>query len=173
MYYGAAESETTCRSGTSGCDGYLDRLSVTKRDVPDADAVAMVLRNGTMHQAAYVMSSLIPSPEDDNAVFGERALTMMSAVLYGLVDLRDGGHIDLGVSTLRDYLPVERIENLAFDPRLRTETAKNSLMAYMRSLPNWKPPAERAGTTQQAISEYAAQQHSFVERYVMCVLSTL
>ncbi len=145
------------------------------------------LASGSADSLVQIMSSLIPSPEGDNAVFGERALTMMTAVLYGLVDLRDGGHIDLGVSTLRDYLPIERLESLAFDTRLRTETAKNSLMAYMKSLPNWKPPQDRVQTNRQgdvvrdadgkpkleAIHEEAGRQHGFSQMYFTRALSSL
>jgi len=146
------------------------------------------LASGSADSLVQIMSSLIPSPEGDNAVFGERALTMMTSVLYGLVDLRDGGHIDLGVSTLRDYLPIERIEVLANDPRLRTETAKNSLGAYLRSLPNYKTMAERVAKdprTQrpkldangkpeyEAISEEAGRQHGFAQMYFTRALSSL
>lgn len=146
------------------------------------------LASGSADSLVQIMSSLIPAPEGDNAVFGERALTMMTAVLYGLVDLRDGGHIDLGVSTLRDYLPLERLELLAFDSRLRTETAKNSLMSYMKSLPNWKPPSERvtvnARTNEiqrdadgkpktEPIHEEAGRQHGFAQMYFTRSLSSL
>ncbi len=145
------------------------------------------MASGSADSLVQIMSSLIPSPEGDNAVFGERALTMMTAVLYGLVDLRDGGHIDLGVSTLRRYLPLEEIESLAFDKRLRTETAKNALMAYMKSLPNWKPPSERIarnragapiynpdGSPQlEPINEEAGRQHGFSQMYFTRALSSL
>lgn len=145
------------------------------------------MASGSADSLVQIMSSLIPSPEGDNAVFGERALTMMTAVLYGLVDLRDGGYIDLGVSTLRRYLPLEAIESLAFDKRLRTETAKNALMAYMKSLPNWKPPSERVarnragapisnpdGSPQlEPINEEAGRQHGFSQMYFTRALSSL
>lgn len=146
------------------------------------------LASGTADSLVQIMSSLIPAPEGDNAVFGERALTFITAVLYGLVDLRDGGHIDLGVSDLRDYMPLERVEALAFDPRLTSDTAKNSLMSYLRSLPNWKPPSERmvmnARSNQpvtdadgnpkyEPISDEAGRQHGFSQMYFTRALSSL
>lgn len=145
------------------------------------------LATGSADSLVQIMSSLIPSPEGDNAVFGERALTMITAVLYGLVDLRDGGHIDLGVQTLRECVPLERVEALAFDPRMRSETARNALMAYLRSLPNWKPPEERVQRNKlgqpmkapdgkpilEPIADEAGRQHGFSQMYFTRALSSL
>ncbi|MEO7326570.1 MAG: TraM recognition domain-containing protein [Dokdonella sp.] len=140
--------------------------------------------SGSADSLVEIMSSLITAPEGDNAVFGERALSMITAGLYGLVDLRDGGHIDLGVEVFRDYLPLNKIEELAFDPRLRSDTAKAALLAYLRSLPNWKAPEERVVAktdprTKQVtmekvpIHDEANRQHGFAQMYFTRALSSL
>ena len=140
--------------------------------------------SGSADSLVEIMSSLITAPEGDNAVFGERALSMITAALYGLVDLRDGGHIDLGVEVFRDYLPLTKIEELTFDPRLRSDTAKAALMAYMRSLPNWKSPIERTKTKvdpktrqpfedKEPIHDEANRQHGFAQMYFTRALSSL
>lgn len=135
--------------------------------------------SGSADSLVEIMSSLIPSPEGDNAVFGERALSMITAVLYGLVDLRDGGHIDLGVETFRDYLPLSQVEALGFDPRLTSDTAKAALMAYLKSLPNWEPPSQRkqvnarGQSSDKPINEEATRQHGFAQMYFTRALSSL
>lgn len=125
---------------------------------------------GSGDSLVQMVSSLIPAPEGDNAVFGERALNMVTGLLYALVDLRDAGHIDMGVGTLRDSLPLESYEKLAFDGRLRTDAARAATMAYLKSLPQWQPPSERKA---EPISDEAYRQHGFAQMYFTRALSSL
>lgn len=143
--------------------------------------------SGSADSLVEVMSSLITAPQGENAVFGERALSMITAVLYGLVDLRDNGYIDLGVEVFRDYLPIAQVEALTFDDRLRSPVAKAALLAYMRSLPGYKAPDERAkkdraGNPQmgadgnpvlEPIADEANRQHGFAQMYFTRALSSL
>jgi hypothetical protein len=135
----------------------------------DPNPVAARLAKGSGHSIVQMMSAFIPMPEGDNAVFGERALSMITGACYALTDLRDGGYLEFAVGTLRDFLPLEKYESLAFDPRLRTQAARAATLAYLQSLPNWKSPEERQANAKKGspepIAQEAYQQHGFAQMY--------
>lgn len=145
--------------------------------------------SGSADSCTQMLSSLVKEPEGDNAVFGERALVMVTSLMYGLVALRDLGHLDLGVSTIRDALPLEQFEAIAYDPRLDARpNARDAMRAYLKSLPNYKPPHERVAMDTrlqrpkknadgsnviEPIHEQAGAQHGFAQMYFTRSMSSL
>lgn len=143
---------------------------------------------GSADSWIQTLSSLIKEPDGQNAVFGERALAMVSALLYGLHALREAGHCDVGVTTIRDHLPIEAFETLAFDPRIEYRpVARDAMRAYLKSLPGYRSPKDRikrdkAGAVQvdaegnpllEPHGEQVNNQHGFAQMYFTRALSSL
>lgn len=143
---------------------------------------------GSADSCVQMLSSLIKEPDGQNAVFGERALAMVSALLYGLVALRDAGHCDIGVGTIRDHLPIDVFERLANDPRIAYRpVARDAMRAYLKSLPGYRSPAERikrdprgntvVGADGQPVleghPEQVFNQHGFAQMYFTRAMSSL
>jgi intracellular multiplication protein IcmO len=147
--------------------------------------------SGSADSCVQMLSSLIKEPEGDNAVFGERALSMITATLYGLVALRDAGHIDLGVGTIRDALTLDRLEQICQDPRIAYRpVAREAIRQYLLSLPNYKPPDKRIKMEPRSnpprpmfgpdgepvlepIAEQATTQHGYAQMYFTRAMSSL
>lgn len=143
---------------------------------------------GSADSWIQTLSSLIKEPDGQNAVFGERALAMVSALLYGLHALNSEGHCDIGVGTIRDHLPIEAFEQLAYDPRIEGRPAAVLAMrSYLKSLPGYKPPAERIKKDRGGIvitgpdgkpvleghAEQVYNQHGFAQMYFTRAMSSL
>ncbi len=106
--------------------------------------------------------ALLQPADDYGDVFARRAMSMISAVVMGLIDLRDGGFIRITAQAMREHLSLEQIEALAFDNRLHTEEARSVLLAYLGSLPHWKSSGERG---HGPIHEEALRQHAYSQMY--------
>jgi len=144
---------------------------------------------GSADSCVQMLSSLIKEPDGQNAVFGERALAMVSALLYGLVALRDAGHCDVGVGTIREHLPIEAFETLALDPRIEWRpVARDAMRSYLKSLPGYRSPIERIKKNSrthlpemdsdgkpllEAHAEQVHNQHGFAQMYFTRAMSSL
>jgi len=144
--------------------------------------------SGSADSWVQMLSSLIKEPEGQNAVFGERALAMVSAELYGLHALKTAGHTDIGVANIRDTFPIDAFEALAFDPRIEwNTTAREAMQSYLKSLPGYVPPANRQAKTPQGKplfnpdgtpqlephGEQVHNQHGFAQMYFTRAMSSL
>lgn len=123
------------------------------------------LANGTASALTEIFTSMISEPSGDNAVFGERAISLLSAIMYGLVDLRDKGHILLNVSTIREYMVLEKVEELAAHPEL-SEDARVIVEAYLKTLPGY-------GQDDADSRSEMARQHGYGQHYFTRALSSL
>lgn len=143
---------------------------------------------GNADACKEMLSSLIKEPDGQNAVFGERALAMVGALMYALVALRDAGHCDIGVATIRDHLPIDAFEKLAYDPRIEYRAvARDAIRAYLKSLPGYRPPSERIQRNRQGLPvlnedgtpalephiEQVHNQHGFAQMYFTRAMSSL
>lgn len=143
---------------------------------------------GSADSWIQTLSSLIKEPDGQNAVFGERALSMVSALLYGLNALNAAGHCDIGVATIRDHLPIEAFEQLANDPRIEGRPgAVLAMRSYLKSLPGYRPPAERIKKDRggavvlgpdgkpvlEPHGEQVYNQHGFAQMYFTRAMSSL
>jgi intracellular multiplication protein IcmO len=106
---------------------------------------------GSADALTQLLASLMPPSQDGNSIFADKALALISGLMYALVDLRDQGQLRLSVSTIRDRLAPEACVDLLFDPRLG-ESARASLKAALHNC-NWTE------------SKDLGSQNSFFEQY--------
>jgi len=122
---------------------------------------------GTADSLAEILVSLIPTAEGDNAVFSERAVSLIYTIMRPLVDLRNKKVIQLSISTIRDHMTLEKCMELAKDPRI-TDASRKSMEAYLNSVAGFKQgqPYEKQG-------EDAHKQFGFAQAYFTRALSSL
>ncbi len=122
---------------------------------------------GTADSLAEILVSLIPTSEGENAVFSERAVSLIYTVMRPLVDLRDKKVLQLSISTIRDHLNLEKCMELATDPRI-SDASRKSMEAYLNSVAGFK-----AGQPYEKQGEDAHKQFGFAQAYFTRALSSL
>lgn len=98
----------------------------------------------------------------DNAMWRNRAISLLSSVLFVLVWKRDHRQQALNRTVLADHLLLATVEQMAFDGELPAQLS-NSLKAYLRSLPGYREGAQRQSGT-------ALDQHGFLQMQFTRVL---
>ena len=87
--------------------------------------------------------------KDSNSVFEQRAIGLVKAIMPALVELRNKGELQLGVTTIRDHImDIAKVMELS----RRTDLSEGSLAAvtkYLASLPGFDPrkPADKQAET--------------------------
>jgi intracellular multiplication protein IcmO len=120
---------------------------------------------GSADALTQLLGSLIPPSEGANSIFADKAMSLISGLMYALVDLRDQGEIHLSVSAIRDSIAPNVCVGLLDHPCLG-EVAKASLRAALLNC-NWvesKPLKE-----QQSFYE----QYGYAQSYFGRALSSL
>ena len=77
-----------------------------------------------------LLSALMPSGDDKNAVFQSKGQAVIAALMYALVDLRDKKHLIITPRLIRDYLDAVKFLELSEDERL-SEFTRDSLKAAL------------------------------------------
>jgi intracellular multiplication protein IcmO len=91
---------------------------------------------GSADALTQLLGSLMPPSHDgSNSIFADKGLSLISALLYCLVDLREQGLLPLSVSTIRDYLAPEACVRLLSHKSLG-DSSKASLKAALHNC-NW------------------------------------
>ncbi|MDR1049775.1 MAG: TraM recognition domain-containing protein [Deltaproteobacteria bacterium] len=85
---------------------------------------------GSADALTQLLGSLMPPSHDGNSIFADKALALISGLMYALVDLRDQGLLPLSVSVIRDSLAPEKCVELLRHPALG-ESARASLKAAL------------------------------------------
>jgi intracellular multiplication protein IcmO len=120
---------------------------------------------GTADQLTQLLVSLIAKSEGGNAIFAQNAQTLITGVLYALVELRDRGDLELSIDTIRRHLEVYKCDELARRKDL-TETTRSALHSAMATLGwNEQQPLEK----QQKVPE----QFGFARSYFGLPLANL
>lgn len=104
------------------------------------------------------IGGLMPSAGGDG-MWKDRAMTMISAVVYALAWARDNGLIDLNLAALRKYIQFPNLVTILTDEKFATlpDVWKNNLSIYLSSLAgyNGKPDPDQ--------SDDCLKQHGFLE----------
>jgi len=120
---------------------------------------------GNAEGLANMLVSLIPKSEGGNAIFSQNAQSLMRALMYGLVELRDKGVLELSAGVIREYITLEKnLEMLEMDI---SGTAKTSLEAFLSSV-GWtkgKPIDKQA----RSLNE----QHGYARSYFGLALNNM
>jgi len=105
----------------------------------DARAPSNTMNPFSSGSAGYLTNmlvSLMPQAEGDNAMWKERAVSLISSLMPALTWKRDNQDIPLSVSTIRDYLSLNNIIKLSRDDALSQEL-RDSIKGYLDTLPGY------------------------------------
>lgn len=83
---------------------------------------------GSAESLTQLLVSLIPKAEGDNAIFGQNAQTLITSVMFALVELRNSGELDLSIDTIRDHLVLQK-----FDAFARRTDLSDATLAAVKS----------------------------------------
>ena len=135
---------------------------------------------GSASYLTNMLVSLMPAGEGDNAMWKERAVSLVSSVMPALTWKRDHQDIPLSVRTLREYLTLPNVIKLARDRALPAKVLEG-LNGYLDTLPGFvgaayddqgqvKPP----GPDQpQYDTTTASQQHGYLSMQFTRALQSL
>ena len=92
--------------------------------------------SGSASYLTQMLVSLMPEAEGDNAMWKERAVSLLSSLMPALTYKRDFQDFPLSVNTIRNYLGLNYIIKLSRDETL-PEKMRESLMGYLDTLPGF------------------------------------
>lgn len=92
--------------------------------------------SGSASYLTQMLVSLMPEAEGDNAMWKERAVSLMSSLMPALTWKRDNQDFPLSVNSIRTYLGLKYIIMLSRDEAL-PEKIREGLMGYLETLPGF------------------------------------
>ena len=125
--------------------------------------------SGSASYLVNMLVSLMPESEGDNAMWKERAVALVSAMMPILTWKRDHQDMPLSVRTIRDYLSLNNVIKLQRDNAVPKEL-REGIDGYLDTLPGFvgdayddegkvKPPGP---DTPQYDTNTASQQHGYL-----------
>ncbi len=125
--------------------------------------------SGSASYLVNMLVSLMPDSQGDNAMWQERAVSLIGAMMPVMVWKRDNQDIPLSVRTIRDNLSINNVIKLQRDEAVPAEI-RTGLKGYLSTLPgfvgdayddqgNVKPPGP---DTPQYDTTTASQQHGYL-----------
>ncbi len=138
----------------------------------DARAPSNTMNPFSAGSASYLTNmlvSLMPQAEGDNAMWKERAVSLISSLMPALTWKRDNQDIPLSVSSIRDYLNFPNVIKLSRDDAL-PEAFRESIKGYLDTLPGYVDAAfddngkeKPAGPDQPMVDTTTVrQQHGYL-----------
>lgn len=124
---------------------------------------------GSSDSLTQMVVSLMEESGGDGAIWKGRAVAMMTGVMKALCWLRDQGMLELNVGTIRDYMSLKMIQDLAepaqypnLPPQIRHQIKK-----YLVSLPGYdETKGPKQGNT-------TLEQHGYLEMQFTKILGSL
>jgi len=125
--------------------------------------------NGSASYLSNMIVSLMPDAGGDNAMWKERAVALMFALMPALTWKRDKQGLLLDIGVLREYIELPAIIRLSRDPNL-PERIVRALQGYLNTLPGYIDAAfddegnERPPSPDQPMYDLqvARQQHGYL-----------
>ena len=105
----------------------------------DAKAPSNTMNPFSSGSASYLTNmlvSLMPQAEGDNAMWKERAVSLISSLMPALTWKRDNQDIPLSVSSIRSYLDLPNVIKLSRDDAL-PDHMRESIKGYLNTLPGF------------------------------------
>ncbi|MEM7650968.1 MAG: TraM recognition domain-containing protein [Pseudomonadota bacterium] len=138
----------------------------------DVSAPSNTMNPFSSGSASYLVNmlvSLMPESEGDNAMWKERAVSLIGAMMPILTWKRDHQDMPLSVRTIRDYLSLPNVIKLQRDEAVPQEM-REGIVGYLDTLPGFvgdaydddgkvKPPGP---DTPQYDTNTASQQHGYL-----------
>ncbi|MGH1374871.1 MAG: TraM recognition domain-containing protein [Alphaproteobacteria bacterium] len=125
--------------------------------------------SGSASYLTNMLVSLMPESGGDNAMWKERAVSLVGAMMPALTWKRDNQEIPMSVRTIRDYLSLNNVIKLSRDEAVPKEILAG-MVGYLDTLPGFvgdayddegkvKPPGP---DSPQVNTETASQQHGYL-----------
>jgi intracellular multiplication protein IcmO len=92
--------------------------------------------SGSASYLTNMLVSLMPDAEGDNAMWKERAVALVSALMPCLVYKRESQNIPLSISVIRQFLTFKAVIKLARDPSV-PEHLRTPVKGYLNELPGY------------------------------------
>ncbi|MBU6475493.1 MAG: TraM recognition domain-containing protein, partial [Alphaproteobacteria bacterium] len=92
--------------------------------------------SGSASYLTNMLVSLMPDAGGDNAMWKERAISLVSAIMPCLVWKRDNQNIPMSIASVRTYLTFKAVIKLARDSTV-PQTLRTSVIAYLNELPGY------------------------------------
>lgn len=96
--------------------------------------------SGSASYLTNMLVSLMPEAEGDNAMWKERAVSLVGSLMPALTWKRDNQDIPTSVSTIREYLNLNNVIKLSRDQAL-PEKIRFSIKGYLDTLPGYNDAA--------------------------------
>ncbi|MEM6811555.1 MAG: TraM recognition domain-containing protein [Pseudomonadota bacterium] len=136
--------------------------------------------SGSASYLTQMLISLMPEAEGDNAMWKERAVSLMSSLMPALTWKRDHQDFPMSVSSIRNYLNLNYIIMLSRDEAL-PEKIREGLVGYLDTLPGYVDSAfddegkeKPAGPDQPMIDTTTVrQQHGYLTMQFTRALQSL
>ena len=136
--------------------------------------------SGSASYLTQMLVSLMPDAEGDNAMWKERAVSLISSVMPALTWKRDHQDIPMSVSTIREYLNLPNVIKLSRDKHL-PDKINEGIMGYLDTLPGYidaaygddgqpKPPGP---DVPQVDTTTPSQQHGYLSMQFTRALQSL
>lgn len=149
----------------------------------DAQAPSNTMNPFSSGSASYLTNmlvSLMPDAEGDNAMWKERAVSLVGSLMPAMTWMRDKRDMPLAIGTIRDYLNLNNIIKLSRDEDL-PEDIRISLKSYLDTLPGYVDDAfddegkeKPAGPDQPAYDTTTPrQQHGYLSMQFTRALQSL
>jgi intracellular multiplication protein IcmO len=120
---------------------------------------------GSAESLTQLIVSLIPPAEGSNAIFSQNAQTLVTALMYALVEMRDKGEVELDIGTIREYMTLNNYTALAERKDLSIATI-GALESFLTSV-GW----QKGKGQQQPRS--LAEQYGYARSYFGLSLASL
>lgn len=92
--------------------------------------------SGSASYLTNMLVSLMPQAEGDNAMWKERAVSLISSLMPALTWKRDNQDTPLSVSSIRDFLNLNNVIKLSRDDALPPHM-RESIVGYLNTLPGY------------------------------------
>ena len=92
--------------------------------------------SGSASYLSNMLVSLMPEAEGDNAMWKERAVSLIQALMPAMTWKRDNQDFPLSVSTIREYLNLNRVIQMARDESI-PERLREGITGYLDTLPGY------------------------------------
>jgi len=136
--------------------------------------------SGSSSYLTNMIVSLMPDADGDNAMWKERAVSLISSIMPCLVWKRDNQNIPLSISIVRQYLTFKAVIKLSRDSSV-PDHLRTSLRSYLNELPgyvdtvfddegNEKPMPPDAGAVDTSVPR---QQHGYLSMQFTRSMSSL
>jgi intracellular multiplication protein IcmO len=96
--------------------------------------------SGSSSYLTQMLVSLMPEAEGDNAMWKERAVSLISSVMPALTWKRDNQDMPLSIATIRDYVTLGSVVKLARDEAIPDKITEG-LQSYLETLPGFNDEA--------------------------------